>query len=464
MKNLYNFILEDTDNSSKKFDNAAKQLNELPEKLSIFSKSVPDEVRNAFEVIANSKTHNNPFLFATGAPYFKMPYVYNDSIKETLSGLDGIKIQERGIKIIVRYITKDEKESSIKLMETGNGSLKKIPTDVQENATCAVFNAYMDLFNTEREGIFKKSDDINNEQIIKQVIKNLTQGNNIDSSWIDSFSYQVKTLVDYLKKLKLSDEEISNYRLARYGAQSEEKEPVSAAYSKMVKKYSTFLGGRKDAYDPTDILLFNKSAANDIISCCQSVLKEVNGKNYDDVKIAKTKFLTDIFKKNLCMGISLKKLSTTGKIELFNVDEEKDIIKNVTGFTVLSSKRGNNVQVRCDGTFQFGEEITDENGNPVPNEHSIMVTLRTFGANIIGMDVNLLKGTNNTGPAIGKCPVNIWRKNLEIEDWEERNIKACIDKFNEFLKTDTKVLEKLKTIIQGAVKEGPSCFPFILLH
>lgn len=470
MKNLYNFITEAADNSSKKFDNVAKQLNDLPDKLNIFGESVPEEVRNAFQMVANSKTHSNPFLFATGATYFKMPYVYNDLIRETLSKLKGIKVEESGIKIFVFYKPSDEnkKGNGIKLMETGNGSLKKIPTDLQENATCVVFNAYMDVIGKEQM-IPGES-----EYVDKQFVEDLISGSNIDSSWIDSFVYQINTIVDYLESLDLSKKEIANYRLARYGARSK-KEPVSTAYSNMLRGYSSFLGGRKDAYDPTDILLFNKKeeSVNQIITYCNKVLDAVGSADPNKVNDAKAEFLEKIFKENICMGISLKKLSKLGKIELFNIDGNDGVIKSVTGFRKpeeddtktqkqINKRRKNNIQIYCQGDFQFSKGFTDEDGDRLNNTKEVMLTLRTFGSNIIAMDVSLPKG----GPAIGKCPVNIWRKVLEVKNTEEKDINKCIEKFNQFLETgdDKKIYEGLLNIIKGAVKEGPSCFPFILLH
>ena len=43
-------------------------------------------------------------------------------------------------------------------------------------------------------------------------------------------------------------------------------------------------------------------------------------------------------------------------------------------------------------------------------------------------------------------------------------IKANVEKANEFLDTDPQKCEKIKLIIQSALKEGGDCLPFILLH
>ena len=214
MKNLYNFILEAADNSSKKFNNVAKTLNDLPKELNIFNKLVPDEVRNTFQTIMNSQNHDTPILFATGAAYFKMPHCYDNSIHENLKDLVGIELEEQGIKTFVFY-RPSETGKRIKLMETGNGSLKKIPTESQENATCVIFNAYMDVIAKEQLEPGKSED------IDKQFVEDLISGSNIDSSWVSSFVYQVKTIVDYLTSLNLDKKTISNYRLARYGAESD---------------------------------------------------------------------------------------------------------------------------------------------------------------------------------------------------------------------------------------------------
>jgi hypothetical protein len=243
----------------------------------------------------------------------------------------------------------------------------------------------------------------------------------------------------------------------------------------MLRGYSSFLGGRKDAYDPTDILLFNKEegSVNQIMTYCNKVLDAVGSGDPNKVDEAKVEFLENVFKKNICMGISLKKLRNEGKIELFNIDGNEDIIKNVAGFEKpekddtenqkqINKRKKNNIQIYCQGDFQFSKGFTDEDGDRLNNAKEVMLTLRTFGSNIVAMDVSLPKG----GPAIGKCPVNIWREVLDVKNSEEKNINKCIEKFNQFLESgdDKKMRDGLLKMIKGAVKEGPSCFPFILLH
>jgi hypothetical protein len=489
MKNLYNFILE-AESVDLKFINAVNSLDDLKKEksgLNIFNeelvpKKVVDEFKNKLDQFtkSNRSLPSAPFMFASGANYFKMSYCYNDFV-DGFDGKDGFYVAENGIKRSLYYKpsgVKTRSEYGVKLMETGNGSLDKVPTEVQENATCVVFNAYMDVFsNTNsptKNNPFNKVGDIENMEVIKNVISDLVS--EIDESWVISFSHQVKTIISYLRRLGISYKTISNYRLARYGANSEE-EPVSTAYSNMIKEYSKFMGGRKDAYDPTDVLLFNKEKVNEIIKCCNWALDEINSKDPDRISAAKVVFLKNIFKEKFCMGISLKKLHRSGKVELFNVNGKEDVVENVTGFENIPPKHGNYIQLRCYGSFKFKEGFTDGDGDKLNNVKEVTLTLRTFGGDNAYIDVNIPGG----GPAIGKCPADTWRGIIygdnetiktDLESCKKQlnkflgldNTDTSEDKNNKKIYTDETACKGLLNIIKGAVKEGPSCFPFILLH
>lgn len=68
-------------------------------------------------------------------------------------------------------------------------------------------------------------------------------------------------------------------------------------------------------------------------------------------------------------------------------------------------------------------------------------------------------------PSLGKCAKAVWADILGLKEKQKLTIEECLDTFKEFLNGDEKIVkEKLKEIIQSAVKEGPNCFPFVLIH
>jgi hypothetical protein len=156
------------------------------------------------------------------------------------------------------------------------------------------------------------------------------------------------------------------------------------------------------------------------------------------------------------MGISLKKITgKKGRVDLFNIGAT-NVVKLIDDVREVSSTDQGKTLL-CSGKFDFSS-ITDGDGDKVGNTiNSVLITMRTFGSGNVGIDVKL----NEKGsPALGKCPIKIWMNELGCKN--SKNINDCISKF-ETLK-DKESISIATTLIQAAIKEGPHCFPFILLH
>ena len=81
------------------------------------------------------------------------------------------------------------------------------------------------------------------------------------------------------------------------------------------------------------------------------------------------------------------------------------------------------------------------------------VTCRSFsGKKDLDIDTKA-----ETGPALGKVPPELWRKLLGVTDkYSESNIELIASKLNN---EDT-----MTKLIQGGIKDGPWCLPFVLIH
>lgn len=395
----------------------------------------------------------HPFVWASGKDYIKLPYDFTPIIKSVISKYSDILIiKEINAKKIEVFYTGDKKK--VKLIETGRGSVGKMATELQESSTCALFNAYMMMIGDDDDNM-SMMDDLDN---IKNILIDAlgVEGDKYDETWLISFSLQIKSIVTLLKSYDCT---VTDYRAARYGDKSD---AVSAAYTKMIDAYTkacSTAGGRKDTYDPSDIILYDQNSVGLITEIC------VAGKDLEDYvdpkdssKGIKGRYINELFNTHLCMGISLKKLSGTGRPELFNTGSHNVVsnVKSIVGNPII---KPNYTTIKVEGQFNFDHTTTDD-GDNVKNQKNILITLREFGANVIAMDVKMdAKGE----PALGKCPVEIWRGILGVN--KRTKLHDCLDAFNKFLeKIDAKKLNDIQSIIQYAIKEGPHCYPFILLH
>jgi hypothetical protein len=424
---------------------ALKGLNQLyinnPEK-------IPDVVYEKFiEKLKNVSKDHNPaadklYIYALEKKFFKIPYEYTDSILQEFEKSEyfTIKYSNGSEKIKVYY-------GKIKLFETGEGSINNVSSTEQELATCLIWNKYIEL----------KSQNLDfTIDIVNDIIKDISP--NFTSNWVKSLAEQVNAIEVLLKRYGIPETDIANYKLCLYGSTIDDDDlHIGELYKKLITKYSKFFKGNKHHFDPSDIILYNKNL--DIDS-----FKELTNDNITDGTQTKKLFMDTFFSTRDIMGISLKQITTTPKIEEYNINSECKV-KYIDSVEIVENKSSENyLRVLCKGDFNF-DNLTDEDGNEIQNKNqNIYVTLRSFGSDCIAMDCTINDVSNKTSPSLGKCPVKIWRKMLNLD--KDDNITTCINAFKEFLTTNNEdyIKSRFNVIIKKAIKEGPNCFPFILIH
>lgn len=435
--------------STDVFDNLIKYAPHL--KIANIKDGVED-IKNLFDEIISKKSYESKYnyIWSDIKSYFKMNYEFTPIIKTIVKTRTDVYIKDLGGEKIALYYIVNGK--GVKLMETGKGSVGRVRTDVQENSTCAIFNDY--IKHVDDDELSKLSD----LDYIRNIVADMydEEVDNMDKSWIASFGRQIKAIVTYIKSF---GGDPRNYRLTRYG----EGDDVSKAYANMVDTYTKSISEstgeksiKKDSYDPTDVILYDVTKINEF----KRFLKGCTMATYSNVR---ENFLNKVFTKHLCMGVSLKKINSNNpKYDVFNVGAD-NVVQSVN-----SIKKGNNgeiihetdkgVYVVCEGKFNF-EKYTDLDKESVGKNNEVRVTLRSFGGNNIGINVKLNEPNE---PALGKCPVNEWRTILKIDKHDSKDIEKAKQAFINVANSGD--LKAFEDIIKFAIKEGPSCFPFVLIH
>ena len=362
------------------------------------------------------------FKYSDSGNYFKIDYEYDRGL--FTMNHENTEVDWKGKKGILYY-------NGHKILELGEGSIGKISTKDQETITCTLYNSiFVDV----------DSKDINGEHI-DNLIGDKLSGVTGENVWRQSYYKQMTALNNYL-------ETPWEFKMVHYSGTDDN---VMKAYAEFVNAYkkTNNKSNSKDAYDPSDVILYKKSETSNIVG----ILNDCTNKCKDDPTEAKKLYLEELFKKGLCRGISLKQVRGKGECEEFNVGVNSNKIQKVNKYKLIKSDK--QLYIKAYGKFLLSD-ITDENGNEVKDGKEMEVTLRQFGSNQVAVDVN------NGGPALGKCPVNVWRGILDLKG--VKGIKDNVEKANEFLNTNPQKCEQIKLIIQGALKEGGDCLPFILLH
>ena len=196
------------------------------------------------------------FIYSDNKPYFKIPYVFFDSILQLESEYPQLSLDSKGIKIKVSYKGK-------KIFETGSGSVGRVSTEQQEMATCIVW------------------DSVHNGIDINDAVYRIEGG--FDSEWKETFKKQVNVISKYLKSFGLNP---SDYRLVRFG-----QDELGKMYKKFITAYTKQISGRKDNHDPSDVLLYSVKDLNNIID----ELKSYKCKDIDDAIECRCKFIQNLF-------------------------------------------------------------------------------------------------------------------------------------------------------------------------
>ena len=439
MKTLYQILLEGA--TATKFDlyvstfeelrSTCKELRVNSEKYDFLNEFWEDVVK-----VADYKP-TEFFIYAVGAQYFKVPYALGSAIKQCIGQKysDKLKFSESGKKIKV-----NSTDSKGVLFETGSGSIGRVSTAHQETATCRVWNAYVEAM------LDNKEFDINNHEFIKNLVSDITS--EFDSEWISTFQKQVICIVEYLKSI---DRNPLEYRLFRYDDGSK----IGNAYKTYISSYVSVMKGKKDNFDPADVIAYHKDSEAYIIGKL---------KKYSNTPVeSKELYIKDLFNMHLIKGISLKKIPgsiKSAKYDIYNVGAANKCEK-VISFTY--TPKPNYITVVCKGDFNF-DNITDSEGNEIGSERVVELVMRSFGSGQTGVDCTLKETRGSKAPTLGKCPTRYWREILNCKD--ENDLQSYLAKFKEVLETLSKeeICTKLENMIKGAIKEGPHCFPFILIH
>lgn len=292
--------------------------------------------------------------------------------------------------------------------------------------------------------------DFQDMDFIKNIVGDLTP--DFDSEWISTFSKQVQCLATYFKSHDLNPQD---YKLIRYG----DKYDIGGAYKKFSDAYTkamdTGLGSQKDNFDPADVIAYNVNK----IGYINSKLTQYSSSPV----ISKENYKEELFDTHLVVGISLKKISgnKSPQFDLYNTGHIK--CDNVNSFEVLKNSNKTQLLILCKGKFNF--DSTTENGDEIGSQNSVKLVMRSFGDGTTAVDCTLINPVKKgSSPTLGKCPARFWRevigsnKNADLET-NVRLFRSFIEKGN-----SREVLTKLKDLIKAAVKEGPSCFPFVLIH
>ena len=349
----------------------------------------------------------------------------------------------------------------------------KVVTRDQEVATCILFNQLVE------ENKFKEIDPKDKEtlHIIKSIINTIT--NNFDNEWARSYIYQMNSLFKYL-----SGQKIENFRMERYNGDKQFSDwEVSKIYGKLINTYTKAIGGEKDNWDPTDAILYDINKKDEIITIlnnCQTLISKLNEEN--GLYNFRNEF-NKLYKGFFFRGISLKKLSKPGVLEEFNITGKSNLeinnfeLQDFNGKPYYEQDKTIYVifkaKLHLNQTDNIVPEITNDD-NPDKSKEVIenndlkrfKLCMRTNGKSI-ACDLSLCKAnSNSTGPSLGKCSVVVWRKCLgfdkdktlyatQIKDIKEKFIEIITGKDNKDM-----VLE----MSSSAIKCGPNCLPFILIH
>ena len=444
IKNLVTYI-----NLNESYDQSTDDVNFIVDKILKSFKNPTQEMHtditrylskfHELSGIDSYKYSNNP-----KERIIKIPYVYGEYLKfkyHDSDNLTNFKIEYRDPKTIIKYMGK-------KIIETGNGSGGRVTTADQEEATCVVWNNFLE----------DKTDYLD---ILSDKFKNF------DKQWSKSCYIQVKTLRDkFFGNNKTCDE----YRMVRRGS-----EILGSIYEKFNNAYLNVTNkdlkvyARIDNIDPSDVILYNKNKESEIVNILNNLISKCTSKKYNAAEI-KELFTEQLYKSKLCYGVSLKKISGAGNIEIFNDPDKIKYgikLKNNLSYKLAGANK-KYIRLLVSSNINIPNIYVPGNGTSIQLKN-ILLTIRTFGAGTIAMDIQE-KGK----PAIGKCPTGIWRdsyinnpvvnQGINVAspgDWEGLRENAL----NFLNNADPDIIQDmLHDCVEGALKTGVCCLPFILIH
>lgn len=454
MRPLFEYIMEVIHNNTilEKFDNATSDIQTIFDKTK-FTKKVLDGIENGeiekfmnelLSIAAGDSVIGDPFIYSNGASYFKIKYDLGDDIERLCKSKDYENFEAKPVrgskKIHVLY-------NGNRFAETGSGSIGRVNTESQETGTCVVFNAVVEELRKNPE--FKYD-----FPYIKGLIEDISA--DFDNAWVASFYKQISGIIGYLRSNGCDPTE---YKMERYGGSKMFKDwNLSKVYAQFIGKYtSCFANSVKDNWDPSDVILFRVADEGSISSNFMAWAGELSDE--PSAAVVKEKLKKEYYTNNniIFKGVSLKKISSkkNPEVDIYNVGEGSKV--SISGVSEVKEKAGSNLTVFVKGSFDFGNVLDSD--IPSEKENEVKLVLRTFGSGQVAIDVTVAQSGN---PSLGKCPVSVWRRILDCN--ESTSIEIAIEKFKHVLDDEKNINRNLELIIRGAIKNGPNCLPFILLH
>ena len=294
---------------------------------------------------------------------------------------------------------------------------------------------------------------------------------------------------------------LSKFRMVRMG----DKDDVVKSYKELIDVYRRVYGETLAHIDPTDVFLYKKDEASNIISnfyewCAPLNVKSLKkGVTSDDFETAVN------IKKNLVLNyckqqgdtyspkplwncdfisLSLKQLEDKylNSVDRYNMfSEESRNVINISNIRKSIIKDGNelthrterSISVTIKGTYNFDYGIGERRDNDddfdsnvtqiAKREETIKLTMRSFSSSGKTNNIDLLLAH---GPTLGKCSKTLMMDLLNMSLEETKSLNLCLDKFEEKVKEwyDNNDAEPFIQIIKSCSKNSEICVPFVLIH
>lgn len=444
----FEYLFESYKNVTSEFKSLVKRT-----KLNEFEPSCIELIGTLINDIVSKSEYGDKmkFVYNTNSFMFKIPYLFADTITSVI-GADETKnvyYKKDGVKVKVYMNGNGYDNRRRMIFQTGVGSVGKITTEEQESAFCLIWN-------TIKDQLIETNDTISINDLIRNVIGDISD--RADDSWITSWYTSIQNLVSHLIS---KGKKPNNYTATRVSSNSND---IGKTHYDFVYKYGIKMNGkgtRKDVFDPSDVVLYRTEKKDKMKSIIEGFTSMLDSTNADYIKI-KRRYFNRLIKRYHYIPISLKKISNGNdcKMGLMNVVSNSGNTCSVNGFT-FDENDTNRVDVICDCNVCFTGQ-TDGNGNELTDKHGLVVVMRSFQKDNKSVDIDVTLNIKGA-PTLGKCPRNIWRDILQVDKTTPK--QEMIEKFKSLLNEKTsETNDKLKQIIQGAIKQGPSCFPFLLIH
>lgn len=362
-----------------------------------------------------------------------------------------------------------------------------VDTEGQEQGLCDVFNTYSD-------GIVNEIDEDNIIKVLGGEDYKLKKN---WQKWVTSYVKTMELLNNQLNGLT----NLSKFRMVRMG----DKDDVVKSYKELIDVYRRVYGETLAHIDPTDVFLYKKDEASNIISNFYEWWAPLN------VKSLKKGVTSDDFeaavniKKNLVLNyckqqgetyspkplwncdfisLSLKQLEDKylNSVDRYNMfSEESRNVINISNIRKSIVKDGNelthrterSISVTIKGTYNFDYGIGERRDNDddfdsnvtqiAKREETIKLTMRSFSSSGKTNNIDLLLAH---GPTLGKCSKILMMDLLNMSLEETKSLNLCLDKFEEKVKEwyDNNDAEPFIQIIKSCSKNSEICVPFVLIH